>query len=248
MNDSLQQIARRFPLVARPRPACLPLKARIAEVRDLADATSQRTAPDHLTLAAQALNKAALIASDCGIPITARSLCWRHFTAYLPARPLGAREARHALEPLINLARLAIRDNDGTRAYQLLDTLFHAVSTGREADIDGRRVSFESFTRTADDLRTVLQWFWGVFLAEGTPGAHQRGPMASSGSPRRPVPGRRPAASGRPPSRHRGPLSRRPHRYRHVARGRQHVVPAVGTRGRGLPERAVQAGGRMLGR
>ncbi|MEV4105565.1 hypothetical protein AB0J42_35430 [Nonomuraea sp. NPDC049649] len=168
MNDSLQQIARRFPLVARPRPACLPLKARIAEVRDLAYAASQRSAPDHLTLAAQALNKAALIASDCGIPTTARSLCWRHFTAYLSARPLGAREARHALEPLVNLARVAIRVHDGTRGYHLLDTLFHAVSNGNEADIDGHRVSFDAFTRTPDDLRTVLQWLWGVFLAEGT--------------------------------------------------------------------------------
>src|SRR5690606_1340360 len=109
-----------------------------------------------------------LIASDCGIPTMARSLCWRHFTAYLAARPLGAREARHALEPLVNLARLAIRDNDGTRGYHLLDTLFQAVSHGNEADIDGHRVSFDAFTRTPDDLRAVLQWLWGVFLAEGT--------------------------------------------------------------------------------
>ncbi|HLV45103.1 MAG TPA: hypothetical protein VKY39_09105, partial [Aggregatilineales bacterium] len=101
-------------------------------------------------------------------PTMARSLCWRHFTAYLAARPLGAREARHALEPLVNLARLAIRDNDGTRGYHLLDTLFQAVSHGNEADIDGHRVSFDAFTRTPDDLRAVLQWLWGVFLAEGT--------------------------------------------------------------------------------
>jgi hypothetical protein len=33
------QIARRFPLVARPRPACPPLPERIREIGDLAQAS-----------------------------------------------------------------------------------------------------------------------------------------------------------------------------------------------------------------
>ncbi|WP_433498862.1 hypothetical protein ACQP1K_00390 [Sphaerimonospora sp. CA-214678] len=167
MNAVLQQAAQRFPLIARPRPACPPLRVRIAELHDLGDAASQGTDADRLTLAAEALNKAALIASDCGASTLARSLCWRHFAAYLHAWPLDARHARHALEPLVNLARLAIRAHEGIRGYLLLDTLFHAVSTGGAADIDGHRISFDGLTRTRDDLHTVRKWLWGVFLAEG---------------------------------------------------------------------------------
>jgi hypothetical protein len=167
MNVLMQQAAQRFPLIARPRPACLPLQARVAELRDLSDAASQGRDVGHLTLAAEALNKAALIASDCGVSAMARSLCWRHFSVYLPAWPLDGLQARHALEPLVNLARLAIREHDGTRGYRLLHALFHAVSTAGTADIDGHRLSFDAFTRTGDDLHTVRKWLWSVFLAEG---------------------------------------------------------------------------------
>ncbi|MEV0593706.1 hypothetical protein [Nonomuraea cavernae] len=165
--NALQQAAQRFPLIARPRPARQPLKARVAELCALSDAAAQGTDARHLTLASETLNKAALIASDCGDSAMARSLCWRHFAAYRPAWPLDAPQARHALEPLINLARLAIREHDGTRGYHLLNALFHAVSTASTADIDGHRVQFDNLTRTDDDLHTVRKWLWGIFLAEG---------------------------------------------------------------------------------
>lgn len=167
MNALLEQAAQRFPLIARPRPACLPLRARVAELRDLGDTAAQGTDANHLTLASEALNKAALIASDCGDSAMARSLCRRHFTAYQPAWPLDAHQARHALEPLVNLARLAIREHDGPRGYLLLDALFRAVTSGGTADIDGHRLTFDRLTRTGEDLRTVCEWLWGVFLAEG---------------------------------------------------------------------------------
>ncbi|MFI6705464.1 hypothetical protein ACIBF7_03465 [Nonomuraea sp. NPDC050478] len=163
----LQQAAQRFPLIARPRPACLPLKARVTELRALIDTAAQGTDSRRLTLASEVLNKAALIASDCGDAALARSLCWRHFTAYLPAWPLDAPRARSALEPLVNLARLAIREGDGTRGYRLLKDLFHSVSTASTADIDGHEIPFDGLTRTYDDLHTVRKWLWGVFLAEG---------------------------------------------------------------------------------
>src|SRR5437868_4113262 len=167
MNTMLQQAAQRFPLIARPRPTCLPLQARLAELRDLSRTASHSGNPDPLALAAQVLNKAALIASDCGLPEVARSLCWQHFTAYQPAWPLDASRARLALEPLVNLARLAIRDHDGARGHLLLTTLFHAVSSGGAADIDGHHIPFQDLTRTDGDLQTVRTWLWGVFLAEG---------------------------------------------------------------------------------
>ncbi|KAB8192543.1 hypothetical protein FH608_023850 [Nonomuraea phyllanthi] len=167
MDVVLEQAAQRFPLIPRPRPACPPLTARVAALCDLADAAAHRADADHLALAAETLNKAALIASDCGVPGLARSLCWRHFTIYRLGWPLGGQHARRALEPLVNLARLAIRAGNGFGGYQLIENLLHAVSSGGRADIDGRPVSFDSFTRTSDDLRMVRQWLYGVFVAEG---------------------------------------------------------------------------------
>jgi hypothetical protein len=161
------QIAQRFPLVARPRPACPPLNERVREIGDLARSASGQT-DGGLAQAAAAHNKAALIASDCGLPDLARSLCWRHSEVYLRAQPLGAQAARYALEPLVNLARLLIRDGDGDGAYHLLDTLFQTVKSHTDATIGGRRMSFQHLTETDDDHRALCQWLWTVLLADGT--------------------------------------------------------------------------------
>lgn len=159
------QIARRFPQVARPRPACPPLADRVREITDLARAAERDGTVNSATVAQ---NKAALIASDCGMPDLARALCWRHTEVFLRAQPLGAQEARYALEPLVNLARLHIRDGDGDGAYLLLDTLNEAVRAKSEAVIDGRTVSFEHLTDSADDHQHVCQWLWAVLLGDGT--------------------------------------------------------------------------------
>lgn len=159
------QIAKRFPLVARPRPACPPLAERVREITDLAAAAER---DGNVTSATVALNKAALIASDCGMPDLARALCWRHAEVFLRAQPLGAQEARYALEPLVNLARLRIRDGDGPGAYQLLDSLNRAVRSQTEAVIDGRTTSFQNLTKSAADHQQVCQWLWAVLLGEGT--------------------------------------------------------------------------------
>ncbi|MCX4480920.1 hypothetical protein OOK44_31550 [Streptomyces cellulosae] len=161
----VSQIAKRFPLVARPRPACLPLAERVREITDLA-ATAERDG--NVTSATVALNKAALIASDCGMPDLARTLCWRHAEAVLRAQPLGAQEAQYALEPLVNLARLRIRDGDGAGAYRLLDSLNRAVRSKTEAVVDDRTTSFQHLTTSAADHQQVCQWLWTVLLGDGT--------------------------------------------------------------------------------
>ncbi|MEU6036118.1 hypothetical protein ABZ801_11985 [Actinomadura sp. NPDC047616] len=161
----IAQIARRFPLVARPRPPCLPLAERVRQIGDLARAAES---DGNQALAAAAQNKAALIASDCGLPDLASSLCWRHFETYLSGRPLDPAVARHALEPLVNLARLLIREGDGDGAYRLLGTLFHAVTARTDTELDGRYVSFRNFTTPGEDHRTLCQWLWTVLLADGT--------------------------------------------------------------------------------
>ena len=161
------RIAQRFPLVARPRPACPPLDVRVREVAELARAAAGQTGGG-LALAARAHNKAALVASDCGLPDLARSLCWQQFDLYLRSRPLGAQAARYMLEPIVNLARLLIREGNGTGAHQLLDTLYHAVRSRTDAVIDGRHVSFRDLTDSDEDHRTLCQWLWTVLLADGT--------------------------------------------------------------------------------
>ncbi|AXG77085.1 hypothetical protein [Streptomyces paludis] len=157
--------ARRFPLVARPRPACPPLADRVREISDLARAAERDSTVNSATVA---LNKAALIASDCGMPELARALCRRHTEVFLRGRPLGAREARYALEPLVNLARLHIRDGAGDAAYLLLDAVNRAVRSKSEAVIDGRTVSFQHLTDSAADHQQVCQWLWTVLLGDGT--------------------------------------------------------------------------------
>jgi hypothetical protein len=158
-------IAQRFPLVARPRPTCPPLAERVGQLREMA-----RTAhtEGNQALAAAVQNKAALIASDCGLHDLARTLCWQHFDTYLSRWPLNASTARYALEPLVNIARLLIRTRDANGAHHLLDALFHAVSAHGDAVIDGRSVSFRHLTNTEEDHRTLCQWLWTVLLADGT--------------------------------------------------------------------------------
>ncbi|MFB6940783.1 hypothetical protein ACFWGL_08170 [Streptomyces sp. NPDC060286] len=159
------QIAQRFPLVARPRPACPPLADRVGEISNLARAAGREGKVNSATVA---LNKAALIASDCGMPDLARTLCWRHAEVVLRAQPLSAQEARYALEPLVNLARLRIRDGDGNSAYHLLDSMNRAVKSKTDAVIDGRVMPFARLTQSASDHQQVCQWLWTVLLADGT--------------------------------------------------------------------------------
>ncbi|MET8090794.1 hypothetical protein [Micromonospora sp. NPDC005220] len=159
-------LLRRFPLVARPRPAAKPLSARIDDLCALADRAQRE---DDLSAASAVLNQAALVASDCGQAELARRWCHDHADAYLlPARPLGAQAARHALEPLVNLARLQIRDGNGDAAHRILADLFHAVSTRTDTLIDDYPLPASRLTRNEDDHRDVRQWLWGVLLADGS--------------------------------------------------------------------------------
>ncbi|MCX4664366.1 hypothetical protein [Streptomyces uncialis] len=162
--DAASRIFQRFPLVARPRPTCPPLAERVREVGDLARKSERDSS---VSLAAVTYNKAALIASDCGLPDLARSLCWRHHEAYLRTQPLGAQVARYALEPLVNLARLLVRSGDGEEAYRVLGALFQAVTVRSEIVIDGRSVSFSRLGGSEGDCRTLRQWMWAVLLADG---------------------------------------------------------------------------------
>ncbi|MFJ5608113.1 hypothetical protein ACIQCJ_01755 [Streptomyces sp. NPDC093221] len=157
-------MAKRFPLVARFRPACLPLPNRVQALVDLADRSA---AQNDQGLASAVFNQAALLASDVGLPDLARSLCHRHAQAYLNACPLPATSAIRALEPLINLARLQIRAGHPYDARQRLLALYEAVGTATPATFDGITVP-ANLTPTDEDRRDVHAWLWRVLLADGT--------------------------------------------------------------------------------
>jgi hypothetical protein len=136
---------------------------RVAAICDLAG-TAARTGD--LAVASAAFNQAALVASDCGLPGLARDWCHRHARAYLCAAPLTAPAARHALEPLVNLARLHIRDGNGEAAFHLLGTLYHAITSRTATTIDGIHLPAENLTRSPQDHHDLCRWLWTVHLCD----------------------------------------------------------------------------------
>ncbi|MFF2546623.1 hypothetical protein ACFVUY_29265 [Kitasatospora sp. NPDC058063] len=157
-------VARRFPLVARHRPACLPLDARIGRLTELADTASQQADPG---LASTVFNQAALLASDLALPDYARELCHRHAALYLTCGPLPAMSTIRGLEPVVNLARLHIRAGHHQRGHRLLLDLYHSVTTATETTLDDITIPAH-LTDTDEQRHEVCQWLWRVVIADGT--------------------------------------------------------------------------------
>ena len=164
IGEDLAAAFARFPLLKRPRPAGLPLKMRVRELRELAAQSNG----DQIVAAAEILNKAALIASDCGLPDLARALCWRQYDVFDQARPLPAAMAKLALQPLLNLPRQLIREGDGEGAHTILEELYNAVGNRTKATIAGRSVDLTNLVSTHEDHRRVRQQVWAALLADGT--------------------------------------------------------------------------------
>ncbi|MFI8265290.1 hypothetical protein [Streptomyces sp. NPDC085665] len=162
--DPHSQIARRFPLIARFRPACLPLPDRVQALVALAD-TARDTGDNGI--ASAVFNQSALIASDLAMPDLARELCHRHAAAYLRACPLPGMNTIRGLEPVVNLARLRIRAGAGDEGREHLLRLYDAVRTGTATQFEGVSVPAQ-LTATPDDRQEVRAWLWRVLLADGT--------------------------------------------------------------------------------
>jgi hypothetical protein len=157
-------IAQRFPLVARFRPACLPLLARVRGLVDLGDMAVKK---GDQGLASAVYNQAALMASDLGLPDLAREMCHQHAVAYLHACPLPGMSAIRGLEPVVNLARLQIRGGRGDEGRQRLLDLYQAVEAGVAAQFEGVDIPAD-LTATDRDRHEVRAWLWRVLLADGT--------------------------------------------------------------------------------
>lgn len=168
-------IARRFPLVSRAKPAGRALSARIDSLR-----RTQREpdSADHYTQVArvsEVFNVAALIASDCGMPYLARDLCWRQYDIFNAARPLPAPIAKIALQPLLNIARQMIRDDDGEAAYAMLVDLYQAARSRTIVSVAGRSINLADGTVLPEDHKTICTHLWGAILADGTRALVQAG-------------------------------------------------------------------------
>lgn len=164
---TLTAAARCFPLVGWARPAYPLLSDRVAEIAGIAEAAGRQGA-DRLHEGAHALNKAALVASDCGLPDLARDLCWQHINIYREAgHPLTSRQARYMLEPVHNLARLQIRADAGEPAMRLLDAMYRAVMKGTDLVIEGRTLPLTGLTGTGEERHTLREWAWRQYVADG---------------------------------------------------------------------------------
>ncbi len=165
--STVTTVIRRFPLLGRPRPACPALPERIQEIADIAHAARHDDA-DRLTAGAHALNKAALIASDCGLPDLARDLCWQHIDLYRAAdRPLTVRQARQMLEPVLNLARLQLRAHDGDQALELLTAMFQAVRSNTDLVVDHQTLPLAGITGSRVEHRKLHEWVWLHLIGDG---------------------------------------------------------------------------------
>lgn len=166
-HATLAAVVRRFPLLGRPRPACPALPLRIQEITDAVD-TARQKAEHGMPDAAHALNKAALIASDCAMPHLARQLCWQHIDTYRRAeRPLTVLEARYMLEPVLNLARLQIRADHGTAALQLLEAMHQAVTQRCDLTVDDQTLPTAHLLGEPHDRRQLREWVWLQLIGEG---------------------------------------------------------------------------------
>jgi hypothetical protein len=163
----LTAAVRRFPLLGRPRPDCPPLPARIQEIVNAVDTAQHKT--DHgMADAAHALNKAALIASDASMTDLAGRLCWQHIDTYRHAgRPLTILEARYLLEPVLNLARLQIRTDQGTAALRLLDSMYYAVTRRCDLVVAEQTLPLANLVGEPAERRQLRQWVWLQLIGEG---------------------------------------------------------------------------------
>jgi hypothetical protein len=162
------RVADWFPLLPRTRPPGRALHLRIDEIRGLAQSASRGPDDIRMSSAAETLNKAALVVSDCGLIGLARQLCWRQFEVFQAAAPLTAKTAKLALQPIVNLGRLATRGGDGARAYRIFENAYYAVPTQTVAQIDGRDIDFRRFVDQAEERQGLRRFLWTVLLADGT--------------------------------------------------------------------------------
>ena len=168
-------IAGRFPLMCRPRPLGLPLTERIAAMVASAVDSPGANHHDMVARASGVINIAALIASDVGIRDLAWDMCWCHFNVFAGAEQLAPATAVMALQPLINIPRILIRDGNGQDAYDALSAMYQAAQRKGKADVCGRTVDLSAIIRDEEGHRSVCEELWADMLNDGTRALAQAG-------------------------------------------------------------------------
>lgn len=176
--EGLAWFARRFPLVPRRALRCSDLDERIViEVAGPADRdlTGQIHGSDPGMLVARArlaLDRAAVIASDCRRPDVAVDLCQRHldiYTNHYTARPgpVSLFMADAMLEPARNLARLLSLQGQTDEAVALITELATAVADRRPALVAGASLPLDRIEVTPDDRRHWTAQSWAAHVRTG---------------------------------------------------------------------------------
>ncbi|MEU4229629.1 hypothetical protein AB0F17_35485 [Nonomuraea sp. NPDC026600] len=160
-------IVRRIPLVCRPKPPGLPLDRRIAELTALTVDTPGADHPERVARACGVLNFAALIASDSRMPDLAAELCWRQHKVFAEAGALDQDIAVMSLMPLVNIARLLIREGDGSGAFAVLQQLYRAAQQRGATIIGDHDVDLSPLIQTAADHRKICTELWVTLLVDG---------------------------------------------------------------------------------
>ncbi|MFV2022485.1 hypothetical protein [Micromonospora sp. LOL_023] len=118
--------------------------------------------------ASMVFNGAALVASDCGDADLARVWCRRHAHLYLSHAPLDGYTARFALEPVVNLARLRIREGDGDGAHRLLTDLYETAVNAAPVRLDGLELHPRHLPTDPSERDQLISWIRTVLIADGT--------------------------------------------------------------------------------
>jgi hypothetical protein len=84
------------------------------------------------------------------------------------AWPVAGNTAVCALQPVVNLARLANRRGDHEASYRSFNELNNAIHHGDAIAVNGVAVSFAGFTTSASDLSLAAPWLRNVLRVEGT--------------------------------------------------------------------------------
>ncbi|MFF0295342.1 hypothetical protein ACFYST_17255 [Kitasatospora sp. NPDC004614] len=155
----------RLPLVPRRHALAAPLEQRVQQLTELARQAADTENP---TTATSVHNRAALLASDRGLPGLARVLCHNHAGFYLAHRPLPTDLARLALEPLVNLAHLELRAGNGIAALAILDELLRAVAENDDATLGGNLIiPLAELTANSADRADVHKWLADIQVFDG---------------------------------------------------------------------------------
>ncbi|MFC1418755.1 hypothetical protein [Streptacidiphilus cavernicola] len=160
-------IAERIPLVRRPKPPGLPLAERMAALSTMAIAPAVADHHDLVARYSGVLNYAALIASDLAMPDLATELCWRQHQVFASAGHLTQGIAVMSLMPLVNIARLLIREGDGEGAYDVLQRLYRAAQQRGTAQVRGHDIDLSALIRDEADHRKICEELWVTVLIDG---------------------------------------------------------------------------------